>query len=416
MGIALEVYDFTTFSYFAIAIAHTFFPSDSQFLSLMLSLGTVGAGFVTRPFGAFIIGRYADKVGRTPAMILSFALMGVAIVGLCATPSYAQIGVAAPLLVLTFRLIQGFALGGEVGSTTAFLLEAAPVEQRGRYCSLQYCSQGVAAVFAGIVGAVLASILGTQALESYGWRIAMVLGAAVLPIGWVLRRSMPETLQREVVAEPSQARIAAPRIDPKVLSLFYFALVIIGAEAAGSQVLRYMTTYSMAFLHLHASAALGVQGISGVLIIISVVLGGALSDVIGRRPVMIGAEALCTISLLPAFFWLVHMPSTVSLFASVAIWTMFAGFSAGATLVALTEALPPHVRSTTFALAYAVAQAFFGSSTQPLITWLIHTTHDPLMPGWCAFAASAVALAAKSGLSETAPRRLRHASAVSIAS
>jgi len=147
-----------------------------------------------------------------------------------------------------------------------------------------------------------------------------------------------------------------------------------------------------------------------------VVLGGTLSDVIGRRPVMIIAEALCTISVLPAFFWLVHMPSTTALFTGVAIWTFFAACSEGASLVALTEALPSQVRSTTFALAYAVAQALFGSSTQPFVTWLIHVTNDPLMPGWCAFGASAICLAAKLCLSETAPRRLKAQSAVSTAS
>jgi MFS transporter, MHS family, citrate/tricarballylate:H+ symporter len=131
IGNMLEFYDFITYSFFAVQIGHTFFPSTSQFGSLMLSLATFGVGFVTRPIGGIVIGHYSDRAGRRPAMMLSFAMMGSAIIVLALTPSYATIGVAAPVIAILARMVQGFSLGGEVGPTTAYLMEAAPPNRRG---------------------------------------------------------------------------------------------------------------------------------------------------------------------------------------------------------------------------------------------------------------------------------------------
>ena len=141
IGNALEFYDFVTYAFFAVQLGHTFFPSHDAYASLMLSLGTFGAGFAMRPLGGVVLGRYADKVGRRPAMLLSFGLMGGAILAVALIPSYAAIGVAAPVLVVLARMVQGFALGGEVGSSTAYLVEAAPVYERGFYAAWQGGSQ-----------------------------------------------------------------------------------------------------------------------------------------------------------------------------------------------------------------------------------------------------------------------------------
>src|SRR5512146_483715 len=158
-GNGLEFYDFVTYAFFATQIGHTFFPSKTPGLSLLSSLATFGVGFLTRPLGAVVIGRFGDRAGRKPAMMLSLCLIGVAVTGLSLTPSYASIGTLAPILVIVFRLLQGFALGGEVGPSTAFLLEAAPPSRRGLYVSLQATSADAAALIAGVVGMVLASTL-----------------------------------------------------------------------------------------------------------------------------------------------------------------------------------------------------------------------------------------------------------------
>jgi MFS transporter, MHS family, citrate/tricarballylate:H+ symporter len=168
IGNMLEFYDFVTFSFFAIQIGHAFFPFKNQYASLMLSLATFGLGFVTRPIGALVIGTYSDRVGRRPAMLLSFTMMGCAILALAATPSYASIGIAAPAIVIVARLVQGLSLGGEVGPTTAYLLEAASPTKRGTAVAWQPASQQIAATAGSLVGWILTKTMATEALQSYG--------------------------------------------------------------------------------------------------------------------------------------------------------------------------------------------------------------------------------------------------------
>src|SRR5579863_2627937 len=189
IGNMLEFYDFVTYSFFAVQIGHAFFPAKTEFASLLLSLATFGAGFVTRPIGAVIIGSYSDRAGRRPAMILSFAMMGIAILVLALTPSYEAIGVAAPIVIILARLAQGFSLGGEVGPTTAYLMEAASAKHRGLAVSFQPASQQIAATAGALVGEILSLTMTSEALDSYGWRIAFLLGAATLPVGLWLRRA-----------------------------------------------------------------------------------------------------------------------------------------------------------------------------------------------------------------------------------
>ena len=209
IGNALEFYDFLTYAFFSIQIGHAFFPAQSAYSSLMLSLATFGAGFLTRPLGAFVIGNYSDRVGRRPAMMLCFLLIGFAIVGMALIPTYAQIGVAAPILAIIARMIQGFSLGGEIGSNTAFLMEAAPVEKRGLIVSWQTASQNIALITGGTVGVALTAWMPADALDSYGWRIAFLLGAVAVPFGFWLRNNLPETLHSK---EPAPKD--APRETP----------------------------------------------------------------------------------------------------------------------------------------------------------------------------------------------------------
>src|SRR6201994_2622536 len=205
VGNMLEFYDFITYTFFAIQIGHTFFPAQSEYGSLMLSLATFGAGFVTRPIGGIVLGIFSDRVGRRPAMLLSFALMGGAILVLALTPSYATIGLAAPVIVIISRMVQGFALGGEVGPTTAYLMEIASPERRAFVVSWQPTSQEIAATAGALVGVILSRTMAPEALESYGWRIAFLIGAACLPFGLWMRRSLPETIPQGEAAHENQS-------------------------------------------------------------------------------------------------------------------------------------------------------------------------------------------------------------------
>src|SRR6478672_4051607 len=203
LGNALEFYDFLTFSFFAIQIGHAFFPSNSAYGSLMGSLATFGAGFATRPLGAIVIGRYADRVGRKPAMLLSFILIGASIFSMALIPPYAAIGLAAPVLAVIARMLQGFSLGGEIGSNTSFLLEAAPPAERGAVVAWQGASQMIAILAGSLVGVLLSTLLPPSVLDAYGWRIGFVLGGLTVPFGLWLRTSLPETLHAPEVGTPA---------------------------------------------------------------------------------------------------------------------------------------------------------------------------------------------------------------------
>jgi MFS family permease len=240
LGNALEFYDFLIFTFFAVEIGRTFFPATDPQSSLLAALATFGAGFLTRPLGGLVIGVLGDRLGRRPMMLLSFALIGIASLGVALTPSYAAIGIAAPLLVLFWRLVQGFALGGEVGPSTAFLAEAAPPHRRGLYVSMQMFGQNIAVLVAGLVGLALSQVMNDAMLASWGWRIALAIGVGVVPIGLVLRRTLPETL-------PSDA--PAPRLrDYRRIAIIAFVALLSGTIMA--YVTNYLITFTTTTLHL----------------------------------------------------------------------------------------------------------------------------------------------------------------------
>jgi MFS family permease len=239
VGNALEFYDFLTYAFFAVQIGHAFFPARNPSSSLLLSLATFGAGFLMRPVGGVVIGRMGDRVGRKPAMLLSFSCMGIAMTGLALTPTYASIGIAAPILVIMFRLLQGFALGGEVGPTTAYLMEAAPIEKRGLYASLQYSTQGFAVMTAGLIGVLLARILDPEALDAWGWRVAFLVGTLIVPFGLLIRRSLPETYEGQL-RSPSRP---SPGVRPH-LHIAALGAVMLASGTIATYVMDYMTTFA----------------------------------------------------------------------------------------------------------------------------------------------------------------------------
>ena len=402
VGNALEFYDFTTYAFFAVQIGRTFFPAQDAFESLMASLATFGAGYFSRPIGAMVIGAFADRVGRRPAMLFSFALMGAAILGLALTPSYARIGWAAPVLAVGFRLLQGFALGGEVGPTTAFLIEAAPPERRGFYGVWQSASQAVASLAGGAVGLILSLALSPSGMQNWGWRIAFLIGALVLPFGLIIRRDLPETLHRP------EARLEAHPDTPGLLGhgrIILVGLALVSSLTIATSVFSYMTTYALATLHMKSTAAFGATVVGGVVGIVFTLLGGALSDRIGRKPLMMAPRILLLLAIYPAFFLMVRNHDAVTLLSANAVLGALSSMSSGVALISLTESLRKEVRGVVLATVYALAVAAFGGTTQLVVTWLIHKTGNPLAPAWYMMAATAVGLAAIAAMKETAPRR-----------
>jgi len=409
VGNALEFYDFLTFSYFAVYISRTFYPGGNPPVALLATLATFGAGFLTRPIGAIVIGGMGDRRGRKPAMVFSFTLMGIAIVGLALTPSYAAIGPAAPAIVLFFRLVQGFALGGEVGPTTAFIAEAAPPRRRGLYLSMQYATQDCAVLAAGLVGTLLAAKLSDRQLQDWGWRLAMLLGATIVPFGLAMRRTLPETLERAAAPE-SAMKLATGTLPSRGRARPYVGIVILGlmmltAGTIGSYTLSYMTTYALDTLHLPATISFGLIILNGGVSMVFEAASGWLSDRFGRKPVMIVPGVLLVLSILPCFWVIAHLRSVWALYGAETVMAVFAAVSSVPVIVTITETLPPAIRSGAVATIYAFAISIFGGSTQFVIQLLIHRTGNPLAPAYYWTCAAVVGLIAMILVTESAPAK-----------
>jgi MHS family citrate/tricarballylate:H+ symporter-like MFS transporter len=400
-GNGLEYYDFVTYAFFASQIGRTFFPSNTPGLSLLSSLATFGVGFLTRPLGALIIGRFGDRAGRKPAMLLSLGLIGAAVTGLSLTPSYASIGVAAPILVIVFRLLQGFAMGGEVGPSTAFLLETAPPLRRGLYVSLQAVSADVAVFIAGLVGVGLASLLNDSQLDAWGWRVAQLLGLCIVPFAFVLRRTLTETM-----AAPA-AESLQPAPPERYLRVFILGLLLLSGATTANYLLEYMTTYASTTLGMPSRVAFGATAVIGAGGLVCDCLGGWLSDRVGRKPVLIIPWLVLAVAVLPAFWLLDHFRSGTALYAVCGTLACISTLSSGTILVVIAESLPQRARSGGFALIYALAISVFGGSTQFLVAWLIRETGNPLAPAWYMLCGVVVGLIAMLQLPETAPIKAR---------
>jgi MFS family permease len=407
IGNALEFYDFITYTFFAIQIGRAFFPSQSAYASLMLSLATFGAGFVTRPIGGIIIGNYADRVGRRPAMTLSFTLMGAAVVAMALIPSYARIGIAAPVLAVIARMVMGFSLGGEVGPTTAYLLEVAPLEKRGLMVAWQGGSQMIASTIGGIVGFVMSASLKSSAVDSYGWRVAFLLGAVTIPFGLWVRRGLPESLhaveESASAVSTATSRLGAARNSSLIIVL---GLITLAYGTIRTYITHYMTTFAQDTLHMATGPAFAVAVVSSLAGMVGILYGGWLSDRIGRRPVMVWSNLLSLVITYPIFLWIVSAKSPHALLIGIGVLSVFGCIPAGGFYVALVEGLPKSIRGGAFATMYAVAIAVFGGTCQPIIAWLIHITGNPMAPAWYLLAATAIGQIAMYLFPETAPVKI----------
>ncbi|MEH2513846.1 MHS family citrate/tricarballylate:H+ symporter-like MFS transporter [Nitrobacteraceae bacterium AZCC 1564] len=406
IGNMLEFYDFITYSFFAIQIGRTFFPMQGEYGSLMLSLATFGAGFITRPIGALVLGTYSDRVGRKPAMVLSFTMMGSAIILLALTPSYESIGIAAPILAIIARMVQGFSLGGEVGTTTAYLLEAAKPHRRGLAVSWQPASQQIAATIGALVGTILAETMSSAALDAYGWRIAFLLGAVCLPFGLWMRTGLPETLHLQETESVSQQSAGKPRGTVRThLRLLILGLLVLASGTIITYVTQYMTTYAENTLHVRPGLAFATTVSSNALGLAGVLYGGWLADRYGRWPIMVWPQLVALLMTYPVFLWIVNTQSALALLGGFGVLSLIGSIPYSAFYVALAEGLPKHIRGGAFATIYAIAIAAFGGTAQLVVTWLIHVTGNALAPAWYLLFATAVGLVAMALMRETAPGR-----------
>lgn len=304
-GNFLEMFDFMVYGFYATAIAKTFFPADSAFASLMLSLATFGAGFLMRPLGAIFLGAYIDRHGRRKGLIITLALMAAGTVLIACVPGYATLGVAAPLIVLFGRLLQGFSAGVELGGVSVYLAEISTPGRKGFFVSWQSASQQAAVVFAGLLGVGLNHWLSPEQMGDWGWRVPFLVGCMIVPAIFIIRRSLEETPE-------FQARKHRPSLRDIVRSISQnFGIVLAGmalvvmTTVSFYLITAYTPTFGKAELHLSDFDALLVTVCIGLSNFFWLPVMGALSDKIGRKPLLLAATILAILTAYPALSWLV---------------------------------------------------------------------------------------------------------------
>ncbi|WP_322105599.1 MFS transporter [Paraburkholderia sp. J41] len=410
LGNGLEFFDFTVYSFFASIIGSLYFPVHGALNQLMLAVGSFGVGFVVRPLGGIVIGAFADRAGRKAAMTLTLWLMALGSALIAFAPTYAQIGLAAPALILLARLVQGFAVGGEVGASTSLLLEYADDRSRGFYGSWQFVSQGLNTVCGALIGVTLSTVLSPSALESWGWRVPFVIGMLVVPVGVYIRRHLDETLAHpEPVESAAVTDVARPVRE--IFARHRKALVAgivttIGGTAANYIVLFYMSTYAIKILGMPMSVGMSAALVAALVTAVCSPFAGMLSDRVGRKWVM-GVSRVALIAVIYPAFMVIHaMPSIATVLAVVAALGVILAFTAVPNIVMLPELFPQRIRVTGMSIVYCVGVSIFGGFAQFFATWLIKLLDNPLAPAWYLIGCGAVSLLALPLVREPAGRPL----------
>jgi MFS family permease len=391
-GNFLELYDFLVYAYFATYIADAFFPSESAFVSLMATFLAYAIASIARPFGAVILGSYMDRHGRRKGLLLTLTLMAIGTATLAFTPSYASIGILAPVIITVGRLIQGFSLGVEAGGVNVYLAEIATPKNRGFYTSWQGGSQALGVMAATGLGAFLTATLTMEEMASYGWRIPLIVGCAIIPILFWLRRSLQET---EFFEKSTHARSTWEILR---ILLEHWQVLAIGVMLTILNTVMfyfvntYTPTYGIRALHLDPLGTFSVALVVGTASFILLPVGGIISDRIGRFPTLVAVPVLVLATSYFGMAWLDAAPSfdrllIVELWLA-ALYAMYAG-----TLVPLmAEMIPPRARSSGYSIILSLANGLFGSLTPFLATVLIETTDDRASPAYWLSACAVLSL------------------------
>ncbi|MBI0019826.1 MFS transporter [Bartonella sp. W8097] len=382
VGNAVEFYDFIVYTTFAVMIGKTFFPSDNEFVSLMSSVSTFGIGFIARPLGAILIGTYADKVGRKPAMILTMLLMAIGTAGLILLPGYEQIGIAAPILLVIARLAQGLAWGGEAGPATTFIMEAAPEGKRAFYASWQIVAQGAAAITAGLVGYILSLYLTHQQQTDWGWRIAFGLGLCILPIAILMRRHLGETLKLEDKAENNSTKGLLKEIFEYHSALIFIGIFVLSGSTVTQYFLNYTTTYALTELHYGENFAMLATFVVGLGVVIFALIGGYCADRFGRRITIVAPRIILLVILWPGLYLVNQFNSIWVFFGVITIFTALQNISGAGIVIFLCECFPKRLRATGFSISYALGISLFGGTAQIVVTWILELTGNPASPAF----------------------------------
>lgn len=378
IGNALEWFDLVMYGYLAITISRLFFPNGNQTISLLLAFGTFGASYLIRPLGALVLGAYADRMGRKASMVMSIQLMMIGTFIMAVVPTYQSIGILAPIAVIIARLMQGFSVGGEFGSSTSFLVEHGR-ERGGFFASFQWAGQGLATFLASAFGLGLTTLLTQPQLESWGWRLPYFFGLLIGPVGFYIRRQIdesPDFTNRPPAMTPMKTLLTENSGGVML------AICITAVSTAANYLILYMPTYAVRTLHLPPAVGFTATLLGALILMFGSPLTGHWSDRVGRLTILTGAAVLFLVTAYPAFYLVTSVPT----FAGVVLitcWLNFvkAGYS-GVLPSAMAELFPTHTRGSGMALGYNISVPLFGGFAPFFATSLIHLTGDPRSPAF----------------------------------
>ena len=405
LGNVLEYYDFGIYGFLATVIARKFFPGTDEVASLLATFAAFGVGFLARPLGGIVLGRLGDTRGRKSALVTTILLMAVGTVGIGLIPDYARIGVLAPMLLVLCRVLQGLSAGGEWGNATSFIVEWAPEGRRGYFGSYSQASVVGGVLMASAVAALLNSAFSTAQIDAWAWRLPFLLGAALLPVGLWLRRGIDETPRFR--AEQAGQGAGLPDLGtPFALMAKAFGFTVLWTVVY-YVMLTYLPTFTQKYAGLTATQALWCNTAGLLALMMAIPLMGALSDRIGRKPMLLFCCVAFVVLAYPGFrLILAGVPAWGVALVQIGFNLVIATFS-GAGPAALAELFPTRSRTTLMSVSYALAVAIFGGFAPFIATWLIQQTGTPIAPTFYLIAAGLVSAATILTFRETAFERLR---------
>ena len=365
VGNALEWYDITIYGYFAVYISKAFFPNNDQTTSLLLTFGTFGLAYLARPIGGIVLGAYADRHGRKSSLLISIVLMTFGTLAVAVMPTYATIGILAPVAVLAARLVQGFSAGGEFGSSTAFLVEHRP-DRRGFIASWQFASQGLSNLLASTFGVVLTGWMAPADLDSWGWRIPFLFGVLIGPIGIYIRNHLEDATAPPASAESSPVK----EIFLKQKSRVLMGIGALAISTAVNYLIIYMPTYVVKNFNLPPVTGFTATFVGGIMVTLLTPFAGMVSDRIGRTRHMIAANILLLLSVFPMFLLVTKDPVPAVIIFVVFVLSTLKALYYGPLAALMAELLPPATRATGLGLGYNIGVTLFGGMGPATMTWL----------------------------------------------
>jgi MHS family proline/betaine transporter-like MFS transporter len=395
IGNALEWFDFAAYGFFAVTLSKLFFPAHDETVSLLMTFGTFGLSYVFRPLGALLLGRYADRRGRKAALLAALALTTVGTFICAVIPTYAQIGLAAPIGLMAARILISFSTGGEFGSGTALMIEQKS-KRKAYLASWQFSSQGMSTVLASCAGLALSTQLSPAQIESWGWRTPFLFGLLVAPVGLYIRKHIDDTLPG--AAHGSAHGTARNQPVRELLAhckgrILLAAGIMAVSTAASYLMILYMPTYAVKQLHLPASTGFAATVVTGAILMLFTPIMGHLADRYGRSRMMLVSAIATLVTIYPCFAWLLSSPSFSVLMTIMVLAGALKAIYFGPLAAVLSSLFPTHMRSTGLGFSYNIGVMVFGGFTPWLVTAMIGATHNPLSPAFYLMACAVLSLA-----------------------